>query len=127
MDIEQFRLYCMALPFVTEDMPFDDTVVVFRLKGKIFGCIATDKPDLAVLKCDPEKAEYLRERYRAVEGAHHWNKKYWNQIYFGRDVKDELLQSLIAHAYNEVNRKLPKKNRVEEVESCLFLAENAEG
>ena len=34
MDIEQFRLHCLALPFVTEDMPFDDTVVVFRLKGK---------------------------------------------------------------------------------------------
>ena len=117
MDIEQFRLHCLALPFVTEDMPFDDTVVVFRLKGKIFGCIATDKPDLAVLKCDPEKAEQLRERYSAIEGSYHWNKKYWNQIYFGRDVKDELLLSLIAHAYNEVNKKLPKKERVREIEN----------
>ena len=120
MDIERFRMLCLSLPQATEDMPFDDTVVVFRLKGKIFGCIATDKPDLAVLKCDPEKAEQLRERYSAVEGAYHWNKKYWNQIYFGRDVKDELLLSLIAHAYNEVNRKLPKKEKVETISDFGF-------
>ena len=117
MDIEQFRLHCMALPFVTEDMPFDDTVVVFRLKGKIFGCIATDMPDLAVLKCDPEKAEQLRERYSAVEGAYHWNKKYWNQIRFNADVDDNLFLGLVAHAYNEVNKKLPKRERVEEIEN----------
>lgn len=107
----------MALPFVTEDMPFDDTVVVFRLKGKIFGCIATDKPDLAVLKCDPEKAEQLRERYSAIEGAYHWNKKYWNQIRFNADVDDNLFLGLVAHAYNEVNKKLPKRERVEEIEN----------
>ena len=113
MDIEQFRLHCLALPFVTEDMPFDDTVVVFRLKGKIFGCIATDKPDLAVLKCDPEKAEQLRERYSAVEGAYHWNKKYWNQIRLDADVDRPLIEELTRHAYNEVNAKLPRKDRVE--------------
>ena len=117
MDIELFREYCLSLPLATEDMPFDDTVVVFRLKGKIFACITLDKPDIVVLKCDPDKAMELREHYTAIEGAYHWNKKYWNHIYFGRDVKDELLLSLIAHAYNEVNKKLPKRERVREIEN----------
>lgn len=116
MNIETFREYCLSLPFSTEDMPFDETVVVFRLKGKIFGCICLDKPDMAVLKCDPERAIELRERYSSIEGAWHWNKKYWNQVTFQGDVSDELFKELVRHAYNEVNKKLPKKERVPECE-----------
>jgi len=113
MDIEQFREACLALPYTTEDMPFDDTVVVFRLKGKIFGCIALDMPDMVVLKCDPEYALELRANYLDIEGAYHWNKKYWNQINVtNTSVPDELIIRLVKHAYDEVNKKLPKKDRV---------------
>lgn len=114
MDIERFREECLALPFTTEDMPFDDTLVTFRLKGKIFACVSTDRPDLAVMKCDPEYAQELRMRYQAIEGAFHWNKKYWNQVNItGGGVPDNLIRSLIRHAFEEVNKKLPKKDRVE--------------
>lgn len=112
MDIELFREECLALPYVTEDMPFDDTVVVFRLKGKIFGCITLDKHDLVVLKCDPEYALELRAEYAAIEGAWHWNKKFWNQIRLDGSVPDSVIVTLIRHAYDEVNKKLPKKDRV---------------
>ncbi|MCQ2279599.1 MAG: MmcQ/YjbR family DNA-binding protein [Bacteroidales bacterium] len=115
MDIESFREYCLSLPHATEDMPFDDTVVVFRIKGKIFACICLDKPDFATMKCDPERATELREQYSSIEGAWHWNKKYWNQVTFRGDVSDELFRSLVRHAYNEVNKKLPKKERVPEL------------
>ncbi len=111
MDIEQFREYCLSLPLTTEDMPFDDTVVVFRLKGKIFACITLDKPDIVVLKCDPDRAQELRDHYAAIEGAYHWNKKYWNQIRLDADVDRPLIEELTRHAYNEVNAKLPKKDR----------------
>lgn len=113
MNIEFFREECLALPYVTEDMPFDDTVVVFRLKGKIFGCVATDKPDMIVLKCDPERALELRACYATIEGAYHWNKTYWNQILLDGSVPDALILDLIRHAYEEVNKKLPKRDRVE--------------
>ena len=49
MNIESFRDFCMSLPNVTEDFPFDDTTLVFRVGGKIFaivgllGSIAIDK------------------------------------------------------------------------------------
>ena len=115
MNIEDFRTYCLSLPFVTEDMPYDDTVVAFRLKNKIFACVFLDKPLIVVMKCDAERAIELRERYGGVEPAYHCNKKYWNQIYFNRDVDDVLLRSMICHAYNEVNKKLPKKERVPEL------------
>lgn len=112
MDIEDFRTRCLSLPFTTEDMPFDDTVLVFRLKGKIFAAVILDRPQLVVLKCDAEKALDLREHFSGIEPAHHWNKKYWNQIHLDQVSDNNLLQELILHAYQEINKKLPKKDRV---------------
>lgn len=113
MDIELFREECLALPYTSEDMPFDDTVVVFRLKGKIFGCIPTDKPYIIVLKCNPEHIIELKENYSAIESAYHWNKKYWIQIDTSdRNITNELIIALIKEAYNEVNKKLKKTEQV---------------
>lgn len=111
MNIESFRAYCLSLPLVTEDFPFDDTVLVFRIHNKIFACVTMDNPDLAVMKCDPERAIDLRERYGSIEEAWHWNKKYWNQVWFRGDVPDSLFRALTDHAYCEVWRKLPKRLR----------------
>lgn len=116
MNIESFRELCLSLPCVTEDMPFGQDVVAFRLKGKIFACVGLDKPNLVTLKCDPLKAVELRDRYEGIEGAFHWNKKYWNQIWLCRDVDDATLAGLIIHAWNEVNKKLPKKERMQGME-----------
>jgi len=114
MNVELFREQCLALPHTTEDMPFDDTVVVFRLKGKIFACIPTDRPNIVVLKCDPDYAVELKEQYSSIEAAYHWNKKYWIQIDLtDHAITDSLMLSLISHSYQEVNKKLPKKDRVE--------------
>ncbi len=115
MDIEKFREYCLSLPCVTEDYPFDETVLVFRVKNKIFACVCLDKPDLSVLKCDPDYAVELRDHYMAIEPAWHWNKQYWNQIWFNRDVTDEFLCKLINHSFAEVVKKLPKKEQTDEL------------
>ena len=109
MNIEEFREYCLSLPNVTEDMPFDENVLVFRLHGKIFACVAMDNPDPSTMKCDPEKALELREQYSSVEGAFHWNKKFWNQVWFNQDADDKLIRSLIDHASDEVYKNPPTR------------------
>ena len=68
-------------------------------------------PELAVMKCDPERAVLLREQYSAIEGAFHWNKKFWNQIHFNSDAGDKLILELVDHSYDEVVKKLTKKER----------------
>ena len=113
MNIEEFRNICLSLPMVTEDTPFDETTVVFRLKGKIFACIATEYHDKVVLKCDPDIATELRSLYDAVQPAWHWNKKYWNDITLNGSLSDTQMLTLIHHAYAEVNRKLPKREHIE--------------
>lgn len=113
MNTEEFRDACLALPYVTEDTPFDESTVVYRLKGKIFACIPTETPCKVVLKCDPTLALELRAQYDAVQGAWHWNKKYWNDITLNGSLSDSQILSLIRHAYAEVNKKLPKRERVD--------------
>lgn len=114
MNIEDIREYCLGKPHATEDFPFDETTLVFRVMNKIFACISLDDVDWFCMKCDPDYAIELREQYSGITGAFHWNKKYWNQISITHgDVPDELIRRLIDHSYNEVVKKLPKKLRLE--------------
>ena len=119
MNIEKFREYCLSLPYVTEDFPFDDDLLTFRVGNKIFACISMTVNDIATMKCDPEKALQLREEYSAIEGAFHWNKKYWNQIRFNEDVSDSLVFELVKHSYDEVWKKIPKKTKDELLKNVL--------
>lgn len=61
MNIESIRTYCLSLPLVTEDMPFDDTTVVFRVLGKIFLLLDLDRPEWVSMKCDADFAIELRD------------------------------------------------------------------
>lgn len=110
MNIEDARLFCLSMQGATEDFPFDETTLVFRVEGKIFACVDLLNTSWFCVKCDPERAIELRERYAQIAPAWHWNKKYWNQL----DIEylhDELVCECIAHSYDEVLKKLPKKIR----------------
>ncbi len=48
-----------------------------------------------------------------IEGAYHFNKKYWNSVRFDSDVDDKLMKELIDHSYDEVIKKFTKKLRAE--------------
>lgn len=111
MNIEEIRQYCLSKPHATEDFPFDDEILAFRVMNKIFACINLNHPDWFCLKCDPDYALELREQYPSITGAWHWNKKYWNQLASGSDLSDAMVRHLIDHSYDEVIKKLPKKVR----------------
>lgn len=113
MNIEEVRDYCLSLPQVTEDFPFDETTLVFRIADKIFAMVDLENTEWFVLKCEPEYALDLRDRHAEISGAWHMNKKYWNQLNLFGSLADELIKHLIRHSYNEVVKKLPKKIREE--------------
>ena len=113
MDIEALREYCLSKKGVTECLPFDEYSLVMKVMGKMFAMIDLESADHIVLKCDPERALDLRERYEAIDGAWHFNKKYWNQVFLDRDVDDRLIRSLIDHSYEEVLKKFTRKMRTE--------------
>ena len=109
MDIEQFRSYCLAKQFVSEDYPFDETTLVFRIVGKIFALThSCQVPFNITLKCEPERAVELREQYPQIQPAWHWNKKHWNMMETA-ELDDKFLYELIDHAYDLVMSGLTKK------------------
>lgn len=113
MDIETIRNYCNNKKATTEGFPFDEETLVFKVMGKMYACIGLDNPDWLTLKCDPEYALELRERYLGIEGAYHFNKKYWNQVSLQGDIDNKLIVELIDHSYEEVLKKFTRKLKQE--------------
>ena len=116
MNVESLREYCLSLPLATEDFPFDETTLVFRVVGKIFAMLDLERPDVVSLKCNPDYALQLREEHPEISGAWHMNKKYWNQVNLSGHLEDELVQGLVRHSYAEVVKKLTPKERAEHEE-----------
>ena len=112
MDIEEIRDYCLSLPGVTEDMPFGDDNVVFRIGGKIFLCLwlGTEEPRFAI-KLPPCRNEELRARYDGVTPGYHWNKKHWSDVYYEKGFTGAQLREWIGEAYRLVQSSLPKALR----------------
>lgn len=109
MNAEEFRYFCIKLPFVTESFPFDETTLVFKVGGKMFALIDLEHAKSANLKCDPERAIELREKFNAVKPGYHMNKQHWNTVTFNKDVSNDLLKELILHSYELIFSSLPKK------------------
>jgi predicted DNA-binding protein (MmcQ/YjbR family) len=80
----------------------------------MFALIPLDGSGVKIsVKCHPIKAIELRERYKCVDGAYHFNKKYWNSIILNDDMDDETVKYWISHSVEEVLKKLPKKTQLE--------------
>lgn len=111
MHIEAYREYCLSLPAVTEGFPFGEETLVFKVGGKMFALTDVDLFQSVNLKCEPEKAAELRERYAGVKPGYHMNKKHWNTVSTDGSVPDRLLKEWTKDSYDLVVASLPKKVR----------------
>lgn len=118
MNIEEVREYSLSLFGVTEDQPFGDDIITFRLEGKIFVCLwlgdgkydTKDSEPRLALKLTPERNEELREHFSAVTPAYHWNKKHWSDVYYAQ-LEDEQVKGWIRESYHLVLSKLSRAVR----------------
>ena len=109
MNIETFRDYCMSKPETSESFPFDETTLVFKVAGKMFALTGIDNMPLRVnLKCDPDEAIDLRERYPAVLPGYHMNKKLWNTVVIDGSIDESLIKKWIDDSYRLVIESMPK-------------------
>ena len=113
MNVEQVRQICIEKKGVTEGFPFDDVTLVLKVGGKMFALIDLDKIPSVNLKCDPERAFDLRERYEAIIPGYHMNKQHWNTVFLEGNLPDSLVAELIEHSYHLVYASLPKKIQAE--------------
>ena len=113
MDLAKYREYCLSKPQTTEGTPFGPDVVVFKVGGKMFALASLDEvPATANLKCDPDLALELRDRYEQVTPGYHMNKKHWNTVEIEGGIPDVELRKMIDHSYELVVSSLPKSKRV---------------
>ncbi len=109
MNIEELRSLCLSLKGTEEKMPFDDRTLVFTVKGKMFCLTDVEDFEFINLKCDPEEAIELREKYEEVIPGYHMNKKHWNSIKTEGNITSETLKEWILKSYTLVIATLPKK------------------
>lgn len=111
MNVEELREYCLGLTAVSEEMPFDEETLVFKVGGKIF-CMVTLGGKLSVnLKCDPDEAIEMREMFEAVTPGFHMNKKHWNTVLIDGSISDSMLKVWILKSYRLVIAGLSAKRR----------------
>jgi predicted DNA-binding protein (MmcQ/YjbR family) len=96
---------------VTEEFPFDQSTLVFKVAGKIFALTNVDDYSSVNLKCDPEKAVELREQYDAVQPGYHMNKKHWNTVLIDGSIPEKLLREWVDHSYDLVVLGLTKQQK----------------
>lgn len=111
MHIEQLRDSCLHKAEVTEDFPFDNDTLVFKVAGKAFALVSLQNPVSVNLKCNPDKAIELRQQYEAVQPGYHMNKKHWNTVFFNQDLSDKEIIELIQHSYLCAVQGLPVAKR----------------
>jgi predicted DNA-binding protein (MmcQ/YjbR family) len=116
VDLESFRHHCLKKENVTEEFPFGEETLVYKVNGKIFAISNLETFESVNLKCDPEKAVELREQYAAVQPGYHMNKKHWNTVLVDGSVSDVLIKQWIDHSYQLVvskstNIKRPLKRK----------------
>ncbi len=109
MNIEELRDYCLQKPGATEGMPFGDDTLVFKVGEKLFLLAGIKEGDRFNVKCDPELAIELRERYPEVQPGYHMNKKLWNTVYMNGALTTRQLLEMIDHSYHLIFKSLPKK------------------
>lgn len=97
---KQLEEMIMAMPNTRLDYPFGSETAVYKTGDKMFAIIPEGADPLRVsLKCDPQLAEILREKYETVLPGYHLNKKHWNTIICSGQLSDEQIKDFVVHSY----------------------------
>ena len=95
----------LSLPGAKLDYPFGEDVAVYKnANDKMFALISEKANPVRIsLKCDPQLAVVLREKYETVMPGYHLNKKHWNTIVLTGQLPWEEVEGLIRLSYDLVS------------------------
>ena len=103
MQADVFREYCLKKAGATEETPFGPEHLVFKVGGKMFALLGYEElPVTANLKCDPDRALELRDRYEQVRPGYHMNKRHWNTVEIAGAIPEAEVRGMIDHSYELV-------------------------
>lgn len=102
--------HLLSFPNTKLDYPFGEGVAVYKVEDKMFALVKEGSDPIRLsLKCDPQLAETLRERYETVMPGYHLNKKHWNTILLTGQLAWDEIKDLICHSYNLVATEREKE------------------
>jgi len=109
MTHKEFEQYLLSFPNTWLDFPFGEGTSVYKIghketgEGKLFAIITDNSKPLRVsLKCDPQLALLLREKYETVIPGYHLNKKHWNTIICSGQLSDDEIKDLVRLSHDLV-------------------------
>lgn len=112
MDLPDAIAHILSKPGAEETTPFGPDALVYKVCGKMFALTEPDEfPAYLNLKCDPERALELRDRFAAIAPGYHMNKRHWNTVLLDGSLPGTLVRELIDHSYDLVVAGLPKALR----------------
>lgn len=118
MTVNEAVAYALSKKGAEETYPFDETTLVFKVAGKMFGLVYDKDGKYGLnLKCDPELSLVLRQQYEGVFPGYHMNKKHWNTVLFDADVPDDEIIKFVDISYDIVFKSLTKKLQKEVLET----------
>ena len=112
MNVETFQTHCLAKKGVTEEFPFGETTLVYKVMGKMFALADLEDFVSINLKCDPEKSVELRERYASIIPGYHMNKKHWITVLIDGALPDKFIMGLVDDSYQLVVQSLSKSQKL---------------
>jgi predicted DNA-binding protein (MmcQ/YjbR family) len=103
MDYKTVEQYILSMPNAHLDYPFGKDVAVYKVDDRMFALIQVGtQPVRLSLKCDPQLARLLRDKYESVMQGDRLNKKYWNTLVLSGQLPWSEVQGLIRHSYELV-------------------------
>lgn len=103
MNHKEVEEYLLSMPNARLDYPFGEDVAVYKVGDKMFALVAEKSTPVQLsLKCDPQLAETLREKYESVMPGYHLNKKHWNTLLLTGQLGWDEVKALIRHSYDLV-------------------------
>lgn len=106
-DYQKVHNQLLSYPQSRQDFPFGPTPAVYRVKfanqDKMFALLTEQNGTLRLsLKCDPQLAVVLRDKYESVMPGYHLSKKHWNTIILSEQLSWAQVVDLIEHSYQLV-------------------------
>jgi len=112
MDLSILKDYCLSKKGATENFPFDDVTLVFKVGSKMFGLTDISDPNLKIsLKCDPLFALDLRREFSSIKPGWHLNKTHWNTVEIDGTISEESIFMMIDLSYDLVFKGLKKAEK----------------
>lgn len=103
---KELEEYILSMPNARLEYPFGEDAAVYKVGDKMFAIVSEGSHPVRVsLKCDPQLAVTLRERYETVLPGYHLNKKHWNTVICSGQLSRDEVFDLVRHSYQLVTQQ----------------------